>query len=185
MPGFPIRKSSDLSSVDSSPRLIAASYVLHRLLVPRHPPCAFNNLTTKMLASTVQFSKYGRTQPTITAYPTPPTNRDSADGSTAELARRRHPTQKRRLFPQDPTAYHSHPLPTPPVPTPTTHRRRSERLNRRAPSCTRHSNKHRDRIASVPPMSTRHRHIRPGNGPGPTTTPTGADRPARCSLERR
>src|SRR3954469_16880795 len=45
LPGFPIRKSSDQSSVDSSPRLIAASYVLHRLLVPRHPPCALNNLT--------------------------------------------------------------------------------------------------------------------------------------------
>ena len=61
-PGFPIRKSSDHSSVDSSPRLIAASYVLHRLLVPRHPPCALTNLTTKMLmlASTMQFSRYGR-----------------------------------------------------------------------------------------------------------------------------
>src|SRR3954469_20088785 len=47
LPGFPIRKSSDQSSVDSSPRLIAASYVLHRLLVPRHPPCALNNLTTQ------------------------------------------------------------------------------------------------------------------------------------------
>jgi hypothetical protein len=35
-----------------------ASYVLHRLLVPRHPPFALDNLTTKnkMLASTVQFS---------------------------------------------------------------------------------------------------------------------------------
>lgn len=56
MLGFPIRKSSDLSSVDSSPRLIAASYVLHRLLVPRHPPYALTHLQTKMLASTVQFS---------------------------------------------------------------------------------------------------------------------------------
>jgi hypothetical protein len=44
MPGFPIRTSSDHSSVDSSPRLIAASYVLHRLLMPRHPPYALNNL---------------------------------------------------------------------------------------------------------------------------------------------
>jgi hypothetical protein len=30
--------------------------------MPRHPPCALNNLATKMLASTVQFSKYGRTR---------------------------------------------------------------------------------------------------------------------------
>src|ERR1700742_422081 len=63
MPGFPIRTPSDHSSVGSSPRLIAASYVLLRLLVPRHPPCALTNLATKMLASTVQFSNYGRSQP--------------------------------------------------------------------------------------------------------------------------
>src|ERR671910_2597666 len=61
-PGFPIRKPPDLSSVASSPGFIAGSNVLHRLLVPRHPPCALNNLTTKMkmLASTVQFSRYER-----------------------------------------------------------------------------------------------------------------------------
>jgi hypothetical protein len=38
--GFPIRKSPDQSSLSSSPGLIAAFRVLHRLLVPRHPPCA-------------------------------------------------------------------------------------------------------------------------------------------------
>jgi hypothetical protein len=58
VPGFPIRTPWDHSLVDSSPRPIAASHVLHRLLVPRHPPFALDNLTTenKMLASTVQFS---------------------------------------------------------------------------------------------------------------------------------
>ena len=71
VPGFPIRTPWDHSSVDSSPRPIAASHVLHRLLVPRHPPCALSNLTTKMLASTVQFST--NTQPTTTrAGPHPP-----------------------------------------------------------------------------------------------------------------
>ena len=45
--GFPIRTSSDQRSVDSSPRLIAASYVLHRLSVPRHPPCALKHLQTQ------------------------------------------------------------------------------------------------------------------------------------------
>src|SRR3954453_23500896 len=67
LPGFPIRKSSDHSSVGSSPRLIAASYVLYRLLVPRHPPCALTNLATKMLASTVQFSSYGRSRSRLAA----------------------------------------------------------------------------------------------------------------------
>ena len=45
--GFPIRTSSDQRSVGSSPRLIAASYVLHRPLMPRHPPCALKHLRTK------------------------------------------------------------------------------------------------------------------------------------------
>ena len=62
--GFPIRKSPDRSLVADSPGLIAGSYVLLRLLVPRHPPCALNNLATTdvMLASTVQFSRYGRSR---------------------------------------------------------------------------------------------------------------------------
>src|ERR1700712_3151516 len=69
LPGFPIRTSPDQSLVDSSPGLFAASHVLHRLLVPRHPPCALINLTTKMLASTVQFSSYGRSRHLLDAYP--------------------------------------------------------------------------------------------------------------------
>ena len=46
--GFPIRKSSDQSSIISSPRLIADFYVLLRLQMPRHPPFALRNLTTKI-----------------------------------------------------------------------------------------------------------------------------------------
>lgn len=46
--GFPIRTSWDHRSVINSPRLIADSYVLHRLLMPRHPPCALKNLTTQI-----------------------------------------------------------------------------------------------------------------------------------------
>lgn len=45
--GFPIRTSSDPRSVDSSPRHIAASHVLHRPLMPRHPPCALKHLQHK------------------------------------------------------------------------------------------------------------------------------------------
>ena len=45
--GFPIRTSWDQRSVINSPRLIADSYVLLRLLMPRHPPCALKNLTTQ------------------------------------------------------------------------------------------------------------------------------------------
>ena len=38
--GFPIRTSSDRRVLARSPKLFAGSCVLHRLLLPRHPPCA-------------------------------------------------------------------------------------------------------------------------------------------------
>ncbi len=44
-PGFPIRRSAGQRLFSASPRLIAAVHVLHRLLVPRHPPCALLILT--------------------------------------------------------------------------------------------------------------------------------------------
>ena len=45
LPGFPIRKSADLSRMCRSPQLIAACHVLRRLLMPRHSPCALSSLT--------------------------------------------------------------------------------------------------------------------------------------------
>ena len=38
-----IRKSSDQSLIDSSPKLMAVFRLLHRLLIPRHPPKALFN----------------------------------------------------------------------------------------------------------------------------------------------
>jgi hypothetical protein len=63
--GFPIRKSPDQRSFSSSPRLIAAIHVLHRLLVPRHPPCALvllisPNTFQKTPLTAMQFSRYAR-----------------------------------------------------------------------------------------------------------------------------
>ena len=43
--GFPIRKSWSQRQVIDSTRLIADSHVLHRLLMPRHSPCALCSLT--------------------------------------------------------------------------------------------------------------------------------------------
>ncbi len=43
--GFPIRESADHRLFSAYPRLIAAVHALHRLLVPRHPPCALHILT--------------------------------------------------------------------------------------------------------------------------------------------
>lgn len=96
--------------VDSSPRPIAASHVLHRLLVPRHPPFALDNLTTKMLASTVQFST--NNQPT-THSPTPNSppqgTRYARPGHAWHPPDKHHARQRgsetttRELFLQDPT----------------------------------------------------------------------------------
>src|SRR3954454_15245619 len=83
-PGSPIRTSSDQRSVDSSPRLNAASHVLHRLLMPRHPPCALTNLNDPPNGSTEH-----TTQPTFktrTSHPSttppPPTPTEPATHSS-------------------------------------------------------------------------------------------------------
>ena len=68
--GFPIRESTDHRLFSTSPWLIAAVHALHRLLVPRHPPCALLILTvitrstrrrargdTRYIGKTVQFSR--------------------------------------------------------------------------------------------------------------------------------
>ena len=75
MRGFPIRTSSDHGSFANSPRLIAGYNVLLRLLVPRHPPCALINLTTKIIhkrCSRPLCSSQATTGPsTLTPAPTP------------------------------------------------------------------------------------------------------------------
>ncbi len=45
--GFPHSEIPGSMPTCGSPRLIAACHVLHRLLLPRHPPCALSSLTTK------------------------------------------------------------------------------------------------------------------------------------------
>lgn len=43
--GFPIRTPPDQSLFASSPKNFAGFHVLHRLLLPRHPPYALSRLT--------------------------------------------------------------------------------------------------------------------------------------------
>ena len=45
--GFPHSEIPGSKPACGSPRLIAACHVLHRHLLPRHPPCALSNLTIK------------------------------------------------------------------------------------------------------------------------------------------
>jgi hypothetical protein len=46
--GCPIRTSPDQSLLGGSPRLFAAYHVLHRFLMPRHPPFALNLLYLRL-----------------------------------------------------------------------------------------------------------------------------------------
>src|SRR5208282_4153052 len=45
--GFPHSEIPGSKPACGSPRLIVACHVLHRLLLPRHPPCALSSLTIK------------------------------------------------------------------------------------------------------------------------------------------
>ena len=67
--GSPIRTPPDHSSVANSPGLIAGSNVLHRLLMPRHPPCALcslPNTNTQQKQQRHTLQKQTPTPPTLT-----------------------------------------------------------------------------------------------------------------------
>ena len=50
--GFPHSEIPGSKPACGSPRLIAACHVLHRRLLPRHPPCALSSLTIKFTQHT-------------------------------------------------------------------------------------------------------------------------------------
>ena len=97
--GFPIRASAGHWPFSASPRLIAAVHALHRLLVPRHPPCALTILTVisgralrlrpviPVSLATVQFSRSARRRDAGSSSPRspgePPANAPVSQNSTA------------------------------------------------------------------------------------------------------
>ena len=52
---FPHSDISGSQDICSSPKLFAAYHVFHRLLVPRHPPCALSSLTSSIPAAGTAF----------------------------------------------------------------------------------------------------------------------------------
>ena len=103
VPGFPIRTSSDPRSVDSSPRHNAASHVLHRLPVPRHPPCALKHLQHKTIKNSRKNQKlHISTQKTTT---TPPKGRQHSFASDA----RNHYPQIKHHTPPPKQGNNNHP----------------------------------------------------------------------------
>jgi hypothetical protein len=48
---------------DNYPGLFAVFHARHRLLTPRHPPCALNSLTTNIQSSSADLRLIGRLTP--------------------------------------------------------------------------------------------------------------------------
>ena len=53
---FPHSDISGSMDICSSPKLFAAYHVFHRLLVPRHPPCALYSLTKRLSSAGADYS---------------------------------------------------------------------------------------------------------------------------------
>jgi hypothetical protein len=100
-PGYPIRTSSDPRSVDNSPRHNAASHVLHRPLMPRHPPCALTHLHTK---NTRQKTSYKSQQFARCSQPLSNTQTPHPTTKTSEA-----PHPKTGVWSQSPTVCWRHP----------------------------------------------------------------------------
>ena len=132
-PGFPIRTPSDQRFVDNSPRLNAVSHVLHRLSMPRHPPCALEQQThTRKTQHTKQNTHKQKTRCSRPLYSShtphpPPTNQHKNAGkqmtghkgsttptpnSAGTMCRPRHPTVHQQsqinVQPASETINHTH-----------------------------------------------------------------------------
>ena len=88
--------------VDNSPRTIAASHVLHRLLMPRHPPCALTHLTTTRCSHPLCNTQHTTTPQPHNHHHTHPVNYNRR--CVRRSGQKRPPrTQPNRASPQDPT----------------------------------------------------------------------------------
>lgn len=129
MLGFPpIRTSSDPRSVGSSPRHNAASHVLHRLPMPRHPPCALKHLQHKKTRIKKKEIAHHNTQNTR-----PPTQRPAAQQFCVQDARNHYPQIKHHTPPpKQGNNKHHQPQRRRPT-TPTTKARASQGLLSQSP----------------------------------------------------
>ena len=185
MRGFPIRKSSDHGSFANSPRLIAGYYVLLRLLVPRHPPCALINLTTKIIQrcsrplcssqATTGHRKTPRRLPTRPA-PTPKGRAPPEHGGSTGPHGPDQGNTHHVAVPSGPNSVPSRPATNrcTPVPSPQQAAGVLESHRPNEPASSR--------------CSTREHHpgrVRTERGPGHRHHPMTGRPGARCSLERR
>ena len=133
MLGFPIRTPSDHSSFDNSPRTIAAYHVLHRLLVPRHPPNALTHLQQHLQT-------------------TPNTNHHPQTAATARIECRHHQKTHKK-------SAQSHTNNTPSTPQKKLNKSCRREIKMLASTMHFSNNTHRTQLhASAPHHRTPHRH---------------------------
>jgi hypothetical protein len=87
--GSPIRTSTDRRSVGSSPWLIAATHVLHRLQAPRHPPLALVAWRTRCSCSLCNSQGAGRRGRAAERDALPDPGRAVSPDNGTEVARRK------------------------------------------------------------------------------------------------
>lgn len=63
--GFPIRTPPDQSLLTAPRGSFVVRHVLHRLLAPRHPPCALSSLTIIAPVSTARFPCFAYAKPKV------------------------------------------------------------------------------------------------------------------------
>ena len=172
-PGSPIRTPPDQRSVDSSPGPIAASHVLHRLLVPRHPPCALTHLHTHNTHQHPPPTRAGRMPGTtfgIKALQQKP------DHTVQSISRPRPPpgaTRSRCSHPLSSSQTpHGHPDTTPPpTPHPRRHRHPHPRRSADARSETGKQKQVWRTVPAPPRDNSRPHHPRQGERVGPGLFP--------------
>src|SRR6266853_5004548 len=97
--GFPHSEICGSQAICASPQLIAAYHVLHRLLTPRHPPCALSSLTEQFRCSMARLTR----QPVFSCQRSSFTTPEKSDADVHEIygseerSPRRRTTQDRDL----------------------------------------------------------------------------------------
>ena len=115
MPGPPIRTPSDHSPPAGSPRLIAGHHVLHRPLMPRHPPNAQKNKHTtqpKRTRPQSQHKEQRYSRPLYRSQPTRPHTPDQPPEQKRDQPRRAGPQPGRTAPEPDSMPPTTHPPPS-------------------------------------------------------------------------
>ena len=155
MPGPPIRTPSDHSPPAGSPRLIAGHHVLHRPLMPRHPPNAQKNKHTTQPKRTRPQSQHKEQRYSRPLYRSQPTRPHTPDQPRTKRDQPDAQDHNQGAPPQNPTA-------CPPPPTPPSNKGGNRR---QTPTPTRTPRRHADALLVLAAKTTPPHPARPPHPP--------------------